>query len=132
MRRDVLRADDYLANQLNQKDNIEIHYFKKPHSIEVDNQKVSALIVEDSKTQELSKIPTQGIFPFIGLDPITDFIKDLDIVNEQGYIIVDQHQQTKIPGIFAAGDVTNKELRQVVTATNDGAIAGQYIASLLK
>ena len=132
VRRDVLRADDYLANQLNQKDNIEIHYFKKPHSIEVDNQKVSALIVEDSKTQELSKIPTQGIFPFIGLDPITDFIKDLDIVNEQGYIIVDQHQQTKIPGIFAAGDVTNKELRQVVTATNDGAIAGQYIASLLK
>lgn len=132
VRRDVLRADDYLANQLNQKDNIEIHYFKKPHSIEVDNQKVSALIVEDSKTQELSKIPTQGIFPFIGLDPITDFVKDLDIVNEHGYITVDQHQQTKISGIFAAGDVTDKELRQVVTATNDGAIAGQYIASLLK
>lgn len=132
VRRDVLRADQYLVDKLNKKENIEMHYLKKPYSIEVTDQKVTGLIVEDSKTGELSTIETQGIFPFIGLDPITDFVKDLNIVDEYGYIIVDENQETNVKGLFAAGDVTVKTLRQVVTATNDGAIAGQYIASLLK
>lgn len=132
VRRDVLRADQYLVNKLNQRENIEMHYLKKPHSIEVVDQKVTGLVVEDSKTGDISTIPTQGIFPFIGLDPITDFVKELNIIDEYGYIPVDDNQETKVSGIFAAGDVTTKQLRQVVTATNDGAIAGQYIASLLK
>lgn len=132
VRRDVLRADRYLANKAEQKENIEFHYLKKPHSIEVTDKKVSGLVVEDSNTKELSIIPTNGIFPFIGLDPITDFAKDLAITDEKGYIPVDHNQETKVRGIFAAGDVTTKTLRQVVTATNDGAIAGQYIASLIK
>ena len=132
VRRDVLRADQYLVNKLNQRENIEMHYLKKPHSIEVVDQKVIGLVVEDSKTGDISTIPTQGIFPFIGLDPITDFVKELNIIDEYGYIPVDDNQETKVSGIFAAGDVTTKQLRQVVTATNDGAIAGQYIASLLK
>ncbi len=131
VRRDVLRADQYLVEKLLQKSNVEIHYLKKPHDIEITDAKVSGLIVEDSNTGELSTIQTQGIFPFIGLDPITDFVKELGILNEKGYIEVDNHQETKVKGIFGAGDVTAKELRQVVTATNDGAIAGQYIASLL-
>lgn len=132
VRRDVLRADHYLVEKLKQKDNIEMHFLKKPHEVEVTDNKVSGLIVEDSQTQAISTIPTQGIFPFIGLDPMTDFVKDLDIVNEYGYIEVNENQETKVKGIFAAGDVTHKSLRQVVTATNDGAIAGQYVASLLK
>lgn len=132
VRRDVLRADQYLVNKLQTKENIEMHYLKKPHEIIVDNQKVAGLVVEDSHTGELSTIEAQGIFPFIGLDPITEFVKDLGIVNEKGYIEVDENQETKVTGIFAGGDVTDKSLRQVVTAANDGAVAGQYIASLLK
>lgn len=131
VRRDVLRADQYLVDKLLQKSNVEMYYLKKPHDIEITDSKVSGLIVEDSNTGELSTIPTDGIFPFIGLDPITDFVKDLGILNEKGYIEVDEHQETKVKGIFGAGDVTAKELRQVVTATNDGAIAGQYMTSLL-
>lgn len=132
VRRDVLRADQYLVNKLQTKENIEMHYLKKPHEIVVDNQKVAGLVVEDSHTGELSTIEAQGIFPFIGLDPITEFVKDLGIVNEKGYIEVDENQETKVAGIFAGGDVIDKSLRQVVTAANDGAVAGQYIASLLK
>lgn len=132
VRRDVLRADQYLVDKLKQKDNVEMHYLKKPYEVEVTDQKVSGLVVEDSKTGELSTIAVQGIFPFIGLDPISDFVKDLGIVNERGYIEVDENQQTHVAGIFAGGDVTEKNLRQVVTAANDGAIAGQYIAGLLK
>lgn len=132
VRRDVLRADQYLVNKLQTKENIEMHYLKKPHEVLVDNQKVAGLVVEDSKTGELSTIAAQGIFPFIGLDPITEFVKDLGIVNDKGYIEVDANQETKVAGIFAGGDVVDKQLRQVVTAANDGAVAGQYIASLLK
>ncbi len=132
VRRDVLRADQYLIDKLMGKDNVEMHYLKKPHSIKVSDNKVSGLVVEDSMNGELSVIDIQGIFPFIGLDPVSDFAKDLDIVNEYGYIEVDRHFETRVKGIFAGGDVIDKELRQVVTATNDGAVAGQYIASLLK
>lgn len=132
VRRDVLRADQYLADKIHTKDNIEMHYLKKPHAVIVENNKVAGLEVSDSNTNELSVIAVQGIFPFIGLDPMTDFVKDLGIVNERGYIEVDRNQETKVVGIFAGGDVTDKALRQVVTATNDGAVAGQYIASLMK
>lgn len=131
VRRDVLRADRYLVDKIKEKENVEFHLLKKPHDIEITDNKISGLVVEDSLTQELSTIPTQGIFPFIGLDPVSDFVKDLGIVNEAGYIQVDKNMETAVPGIFAGGDVTEKNLRQVVTATNDGAIAGQYIASLL-
>ena len=132
VRRDVLRADQYLIDKMKEKDNIEMHYLKKPHAIEKNDGKVSGLVIEDSKTGELSTIPTNGIFPFIGLDPISGFVSDLGIVNDKGYIEVNENQETKVKGIFAGGDVTAKNLRQVITAANDGAIAGQYIASLLK
>ena len=132
VRRDVLRADQYLIDKMKEKDNIKMHYLKKPHAIEKNDGKVSGLVIEDSKTGELSTIPTNGIFPFIGLDPISGFVSDLGIVDDKGYIEVDENQETKVKGIFAGGDVTAKNLRQVITAANDGAIAGQYIASLLK
>ena len=132
VRRDVLRADQYLIDKMKEKDNIEMHYLKKPHAIEKNDGKVSGLVIEDSNTGELSTIPTNGIFPFIGLDPISGFVSDLGIVDDKGYIEVDENQETKVKGIFAGGDVTAKNLRQVITAANDGAIAGQYIASLLK
>ena len=132
VRRDVLRADQYLVDKILEKDNVTIHYLKKPNAIEITDNKVSGLVVEDSQTQELSTIKAQGIFPFIGLDPVSDFVKDLGIVNEKGYIHVDDNMQTSVNGIFAGGDIIEKNLRQVITAANDGAIAGQYIASLLK
>lgn len=132
VRRDVLRADQYLIDKMKEKDNIEMHYLKKPHAIEKNDGKVSGLVIEDSKTGELSTIPTNGIFPFIGLDPISGFVSYLGIVDDKGYIEVNENQETKVKGIFAGGDVTAKNLRQVITAANDGAIAGQYIASLLK
>lgn len=132
VRRDVLRAEKHLVSKLEAKENIYMHYLKKPYSVEVTDSKVSGLIVEDSRTQELSTIKVQGIFPFVGLDPVTEFVKELGILNEHGYILVNEHQETNIPGVFAGGDVCEKQLRQIVTAASDGAIAGQHIASLIK
>ena len=59
-------------------------------------------------------------------------MKSFDVTNEQGYVLVDENMETTVKGLFAIGDVRDKTLRQVVTATNDGAIAGQYIASQLR
>ena len=77
-----------------------------------------------------------GVFIYIGMNPITGFVQDLGITNEQGYIVTNEAMETNIPGIFAAGDVREKTLRQVVTATNDGAIAAQnaqhFIEGLLE
>jgi thioredoxin reductase (NADPH) len=59
------------------------------------------------------------------MDPLTNAVKDLGIVDEQGYIVTNEKMETSIPGIFAAGDVRQKELRQIVTATGDGSIAAE-------
>lgn len=129
VRRNVFRGDAYYINKVKECKNIEIHFLKKPHSIIEKDNKVVGLIIEDSNTKELTTISLSAIFPFIGLDPITDFVKDLGITNKQGYIKTNEYMETSIPGIYAIGDVREKGLRQVVTACNDGAICGQYIAS---
>lgn len=132
VRRDVFRADKIIQDHVRANDKIEIHFLKKPHHLIENNGKVAKLALEDSKTGEISELTVAGVFPFVGLDPITDFVKNLDICDEHGYIITDETMKTKIPGIYAAGDVRQKVLRQVVTATNDGAIAGQQIANYLE
>ena len=66
---------------------------------------------------------TFGVFVFAGYEPATDLIKDIAEINEQGYVITDKGQKTNVEGLYAAGDVCVKPLRQVVTATADGALA---------
>ena len=131
VRRDVFRADKIIQDRLKEHENIIIHFKKKPFEILEDNQKVKGLILIDSETNEKEELLVNGIFPFIGLDPMNQCVEKLGIINAQGYIDANENMETKVPGIFVAGDVRNKNLRQVVTATNDGAIAGQYIASLI-
>lgn len=132
VRRDVFRADKIIQKHVLENEKIEVHFLKKPHHLIAENGKVAKLALEDSNTGEISELAVTGVFPFVGLDPITDFISDLDICDDRGYIITDETMQTKIPGIYGAGDVRQKVLRQVVTATNDGAIAGQQIAHYLE
>ena len=75
-----------------------------------------------------------GVFVFAGYAPATDLVKGLAEINEQGYVVTDRTQQTSVPGLYAAGDVCVKSLRQVVTATGDGALAAteleRYAASM--
>lgn len=84
--------------------------------------------IRDNKTGEISEYRASdggniGIFVFVGYAPATDMIKDKIVLNEQGYVVTDQNQRTNIEGVYAAGDVCIKNLRQVVTAVSDGAIA---------
>ncbi len=86
---------------------------------------------EDAKEYEVS---CDGIFEYIGLEPTATFCKSLGILNEHGFIEVDHSMKTKIDGIFGAGDINTKFIRQVVTACSDGAIAAnsaqKYVESL--
>lgn len=132
VRRDVFRADKIIQDHVYANEKIEIHFLKKPHHLIEKDGKVDKLALEDSKTGEISELAVKGVFPFVGLDPITSFVSDLGICDEHGYIITDETMKTKVPGIYAAGDVRQKILRQVVTAANDGAVAGQQIAHYLE
>lgn len=132
VRRDVFRADKIIQDHVKDNDKIEINFLKKPHHLIAENNKVAAIALEDSKTGEISELAVKGVFPFVGLDPITEFVKDLDICDEHGYIITNELMETKVKGIYAAGDVRQKVLRQVVTATNDGAIVGQQVGQKLE
>ena len=131
VRRDVFRADKIIQDHVKANDKIEIHFLKKPHHLIAKDNKVDKLALEDSVTGEISELEVKGVFPFVGLDPVTDFVKDLGITDENGYIITNELMETKIDGIYAAGDVRQKVLRQVVTATNDGAIVGQQVGQKL-
>ena len=128
VRRDVFRADKIVQEHVLSNEKIEVHFLRKPHHLVAKDNKIDAIGLENSKTGEIEELPVKGIFPFVGLDPITDFVKELGITDENGYIETDETMATKVEGIYAAGDVRKKVLRQVVTATNDGAIAGQVIS----
>ncbi|MCI5774700.1 MAG: thioredoxin-disulfide reductase [Erysipelotrichaceae bacterium] len=124
IRRDVFRADKIIQDKVLQNDKIEIITKHVPHKI-IASDRVEGIELENVDTKELTTLKIDAIFPYIGAIPNTDFVKDLNITNEQGYILVDNNMETAIKGIFAAGDCIDKTLRQVVTACSDGAIAGQ-------
>lgn len=125
MRRDVFRADDIVVNAVKNNDKIELVQKYVPVSIEDDGSKVSSITLESVDTKEKKVLDVKGIFPYIGAVPVTAFLKNLNILNERGYMIVNEHMESAVKGIYGAGDVTDKVLRQVVTAVNDGAIAAQ-------
>lgn len=84
---------------------------------------VESVVVKNVKTNEIKEVQTDGVFMFVGYDPVSDLVKGLVDMDEKGYIITDENMSTSIEGVFAAGDVRVKSLRQVVTAAADGAIA---------
>ena len=126
IRRDVFRAEKKIQEQIQANDKIEVIVKHIPKEILAENGKVSGIVFENVETKEPMTLSCQGIFPYVGQDPNTVCLEGLGVLDEKGYVIVDDSRQTKIPGLYAAGDVIQKELRQVVTATNDGAIAAQH------
>ena len=87
------------------------------------DQTVTGVQVRNVKTGEVSVIPTDGVFIYIGTIPQTELVKDQIELDEMRYIIADERQRTNVPGVFAAGDVRNPRFRQVVVAAGEGARA---------
>lgn len=125
IRRDVFRAEPLVVKHVEENPKIKVHTLRKPKEILGDGRKVVGIVLTDSNTGEEETLAVEGVFPFVGALPISDFASDLGITDEKGYILVNEKMETKVPGIYAAGDVCAKTLRQIVTAVSDGAIAGQ-------
>lgn len=133
-RRDKLRAQKILQDRAFANDKIEFIWDTVVEEIKEENGKVGSLLLKNVKTEETSEFKTDGVFVYVGTVPLSEPFKSLGIVDDEGYIPTNENMETKIPGVFAAGDVRVKDLRQVVTATGDGSIAAEeaikYIETL--
>ncbi|MCF7925089.1 MAG: FAD-dependent oxidoreductase [Candidatus Izimaplasma sp.] len=96
------------------------------------DEKLKSVTIRDVETKKEETLEVEGAFIFIGSVPEASFVKDLNIQNKWGYIEVDDHMMTKVPGVFAIGDVIDKELRQIITAAADGTIAAVQISNYIK
>jgi len=133
-RRDELRAQKILQDRAFENDKIEFIWDTVVEEIKEEDGKVGTLQLKNVKTGETSEFKTDGVFVYIGTVPLSEPFKSLGIVDDEGYIPTNENMETEIPGIFAAGDIRVKDLRQVVTATGDGSIAAEtaikYIETL--
>ena len=84
---------------------------------------VEKVLIKNLKTGKITELETNGVFFFVGTVPKTEFLRGKLELDQQGYIITNDKMETNIPGVYAAGDVRQKYLRQVITAASDGAIA---------
>lgn len=123
-RRDTLRASKSKQKLLEKLDNIEIVYNSSIKSLKYD-KRISEITLDSGR--ELS---IDGLFIAIGSQPDTSMYSGLEL--EDGYIVTDDSMMTRIPGVFAAGDIRKKQVRQVVTAASDGAIAAISAAEFLE
>lgn len=85
--------------------------------------KLEGIELKNTKTNQITNIAMDAVFAYIGTEPKTDLIKKYINLNEYGYVITDENMQTNIKGVYAAGDVREKEFRQITTAVADGTIA---------
>lgn len=135
-RRDQLRATKILQERAFKNEKIDFIWDTVVKEIKGADGKVNSVVLENRKTGEVTEFKTDGVFIYIGLVPLSSAVANLGITNEEGYIVTNEKMETKVPGIFAAGDVRAKTLRQIVTATGDGSIAAQsaqhYIEQLLE
>src|SRR5690606_8758957 len=124
-RRDELRAQKILQDRAFKNDKVEFIWDTIVKEVNNKDGKVGSVTLLDKKTNEEYEFETDGVFVYIGMDPLSEPFKSLGITNEEGYIPTNENMETSVPGIFAAGDIREKELRQIVTATGDGSIAAQ-------
>ncbi|MFS1663394.1 thioredoxin-disulfide reductase [Streptococcus sp. zg-JUN1979] len=126
-RRDELRAQKILQDRAFSNPKISFIWDSVVKEIKGDAIKVSGVTIENVKTGDLSERAFGGIFIYVGMNPVSSMVADLGICDKDGWIVTDTQMKTERPGIFAIGDVRQKELRQITTAVGDGAIAGQGV-----
>ena len=126
-RRDKLRAQQILQQRAFDNDKIDFIWNNTIKEINEENGKVGSVTLVSTEDGTESKFTADGAFIYIGMIPLTKPFESLGILNDQGYIETDSLMETNVPGIFAAGDVRDKTLRQIVTATGDGSIAAQSV-----
>ncbi len=121
-RRDELRGTKALQDEIRAMDNVEILYSHVVEEI-LGEDAVNALRIKDVKSGESRELPVAGVFIAVGIRPGTELVRNLTACDEGGYVLAGEDCATRLPGLYAAGDVRKKPLRQIVTAVADGANA---------
>lgn len=127
-RRDTLRATKIYHEPLLKTENIEFLWNSTVEELHGENKLTNIKIKTNNEIKDLM---VDGVFVSIGRSPATEFLKGILPLDEYGYIIADESTKTAIDGVFAAGDVRTKSLRQVVTAVADGAVAAHFAEEYL-
>ena len=131
-RRDELRASKQLQERAFSNPKMRFVWDSIAEEI-LGDKTVTGVRVRNVKMEETQVIPADGIFVYVGLIPATKLFRDQIALDEAGYIVADEHLQTSVPGVFAAGDVHNPEFRQCVIAAGSGATAAmaaeRYLSS---
>lgn len=131
-RRDKLRAQKILQDRAFANEKIDFIWNHTVKQINEKDGKVGSVTLVSTQDGSEQEVPADGVFVYIGMVPLTAPFKPLGILNEQGYVITNDNMETSVKGIFAAGDVRDKTLRQIVTATGDGSIAAQSVQTYVE
>ena len=129
-RRDSLRASKTYHEPLQQAENVEFIWNSQVSGL-LGNEKLSGVVLQNVQTGEERELELDGLFVSIGRNPATEMFRGQLELDEAGYIVADESTRTSLPGVYAAGDVRTKEVRQIVTAAADGAVAAHYAESYL-
>ncbi|MCM1065006.1 MAG: thioredoxin-disulfide reductase [Eubacterium sp.] len=121
-RRDELRGAQALQQELKALPNVEFLYSHVVTEIQGEDA-VENLRIRNLKTEEISDLAVSGVFVAVGIRPSTDLIRDLADCDEAGYVLAGEDCAASVPGLYAAGDIRRKPIRQIVTAVADGANA---------
>ena len=135
-RRDELRAQKILQQRAFDNEKVDFIWSHTLKQINEKDGKVGSVTLVSTKDGAEQELPADGVFIYVGMLPLSKPFLNLGITNEKGYIVTNEKMETKVPGIFAAGDIREKTLRQIVTATGDGSIAAQsaqhYVEELME
>lgn len=128
-RRNALRATPVYHRQLAELENVEFVWNATVRALRGEDGKLAAAQIEHLADGSLETVPVDGVFVAVGTQPNTELLAGALPLDEAGYIVADETCATPVPGVFAAGDVRAKTLRQVVTAVADGAVCAEQAAS---
>lgn len=126
-RRDELRAQKILQDRAFANNKISFIWDSVVEEIQGNNIKVSNVLIKNVKTGQITSHDFGAVFIYVGMIPVSSMVSDLGICDQDGWILTDDQMKTTRPGIFAIGDVRQKNLRQITTAVGEGAIAGQGV-----
>ncbi|MGB8657903.1 MAG: thioredoxin-disulfide reductase [Candidatus Zixiibacteriota bacterium] len=128
-----MNAEKILQERALKEPKFAFHLNQMVTSINGENQ-VRSVTIKDRKTGEEKVIPTAGVFIYVGWNPMTQFLKGQVDLDQWGYVVAGEDTKTSVPGVFVAGDVRQKILRQITTAVSDGTVAAfmaeRYVAEL--
>ncbi|MEY8562370.1 thioredoxin-disulfide reductase [Eggerthellaceae bacterium 3-80] len=133
-RRDTLRATAIYNDRLAELPNVDILWSSEVRQLLAEDGKLAGIRVERTKENEMVSLPVSGLFIAVGNEPNTEFLQGSITLDGSGYVQTDEFGKTEIAGVYAAGDVRTKSLRQVATAIGDGAVvaedAAEYLATM--